>query len=458
MMEGFDENGNIEIIEMHGDQRLPDGTYLRNWTIVIAGRKKLIKFETNPIIINPFIKWCYEATEDGWSVSPIEYIMPLIDAGSNLLSLGVEGCKRHINPAWLSPEEAFEQKKHYLAEGKIIKYKPNLNNPNFKPEPIPVNAEAPFNFIQLFEGQSEATTGATRQLSGNVTTNDKVQTATEYQGLQVVGNMIIDRLVDLFNADFKIPIVEAVALVNAFFSPNSMKIPIDNDNGKREFKEIGPEVYYGNYEYIILDNKAELERKQHLKESAALFQQMLADPELAQWLKKVDFAKMIWRNLGNEKPGQYFKDDKEYIESGLVQFTVQAAMEMKAQQIQMALQMGIDPALIIAQLKEGLFGDAQEAQAALFGPPTPQVPPTGPAMGGIQDPSAGQGQPGQPGAISRLEYQLGNQASLERIAIQNEMHRMFKEGMLSVLTLVDRELIETKRLLNLPINEDEFES
>ena len=62
------------------------------------------------------------------------------------------------------------------------------------------------------------------------------------------------------------------------------------------------------------------------------------------------------------------------------------------------------------------------------------------------------------GAISRLEYQLGNQASLERIAIQNEMHRMFKEGMLSVLTLVDRELIETKRLLNLPINEDEFES
>lgn len=329
------EAGEIEVLEIHGAIRLRDGTLLRNWLAVVAGRKKLIRFEKNPIFVCPFQKWEYDNSGNGWPVSPIEYILPLIDAGSMLLSTGVSAGALAINPPWLAPEDSMAQKKHFLTEGAIIKYKPSALAPNHAPQPVQFNFQAPFPFLQLFESQAEATTGATRQLSGNVTTNDKAQTATEFQGLQVVGNMVLDRVVDLFNKKFKLPVLEKIALVNAMFNPAPLEIAIENEKGIREFQQVEPRVYFGNYRYVVESNKDELERKQNLTEKAQFFAQGLADETIAARMKKIELFKDILVDMGYGKAGRYFMDDAEYTEhqlrEGAIEVMVQSMLAQRAQ-------------------------------------------------------------------------------------------------------------------------------
>ena len=45
----------VEILEFWGDIELVDGTLLKNWLVVVAARREIIRFESNPFIINPFI-------------------------------------------------------------------------------------------------------------------------------------------------------------------------------------------------------------------------------------------------------------------------------------------------------------------------------------------------------------------------------------------------------------------
>jgi hypothetical protein len=296
---GVDEQGRIEVLEFHGNFRLDDGTYLRNWMIVVAGRKNLIRFEPNPYFLNPFTKECYEESEDGWGISPIEYIKAHIQASSILLSTGVEAAQQSVNPPTFAPEGAFpKQKKIYMSSGKIIDYKvqPGLNDP--RPFPVQMNSQAPFPYLSLLESQAEATTGATRQLSGNVTTNDKVQTATEFQGLSVVGNLIIDRLIDLFNQNLKLVVVEKFSRLQAMINPQELDVAVENDAGSTEFKQVTQKHHYGNYRFVIVDMKSELERKQSLQEKNQFFTFMRQDPEIGPRLKAVDLAKEQLRDFG----------------------------------------------------------------------------------------------------------------------------------------------------------------
>jgi hypothetical protein len=373
---GINDSGRLEVIEFHGDIRLKDGTYLRNWTIVVAGRQKVIRFEQNPFYVNPFIKWEYEETEDGMGISPIEYILPLIDASSILLSTGVEGAKMSVNPPWLAEESHFQQKKTFLSEGTVIKYKSNLTIQDKPPQPIPFNYQAPFQYVALFEGQAESVTGATRQLSGNVTTNDKVQTATEFQGLQVVGNLLIDRIVDKFNLDAKIPIIEKMALINAMFAPLPKSVRIENEKGTTEYKEVTPEVYAGNFDYIIEDNKSEMERKQNQREKLDLFFMGMQDPRIAARAKPLELWKELWRDFGYGKPGAFVMDDMEYVQDQAKELQLQALIQSLAMQAGNGF---INP-----------MGGLPNEQAPDVG--GPQYPPEGFA--------ASEGMPGEPGIPS----------------------------------------------------------
>lgn len=311
-IKGIDHDGRIEVLEFHGDFRMPNGDYLRNYTIVIAARTRLIRFEPNPYRINPFQKWQYERTEDGWGISPLEYVMPLIDSASTLLNAGVEAARLAINPPMLAPKGMLPQKKLYLSEGRIIEYNIDATLPNITPVPVPLNYETPFPFLQLFESQTQATTGATRQLSGNVTSNSSAQTATEFQGLQIVGNIIIDRLIDQFNHNFKLPIIEKMALIARMFNPVQRPVAIQNNYGQREFVDVHEGVYYGNYNYVIEDNKSALQRKQHVMEKIQLLAQALQNPEVAQRIKIIDVLTEMFRDLNYEGAGGWFMNDEEY--------------------------------------------------------------------------------------------------------------------------------------------------
>lgn len=363
---GVDEQGRLELIEVHGDIRLEDGTLVRNWTITIAARKRVIRFERNQYYFNPFVKWFYEEADDGWPISPISYIVPLIDGASTLLNTGVEGAKLSLNPPYLAPKGFFPQKKVYVTEGKVIEYevKQAMQQP-YQPQPMQFKYDAPFPYLQLFESQTEATTGATRQLSGNVTTNDKVQTATEFQGLQVVGNMIIDRAIDLFNLEFKIPILEKCAKVLKQFAPEELELPVENGRGIDEFQTITPEVYSGRYEYYIEDSKAETERKQNIQEKIQLLQMGIQDPELNSRIQKMDLFSELWRDMGYGKAGSFLMTDEEYVTHRLTQMAIeQFVAEVGGQK---ALGMIMHHLQTGADMKEVMMGLMQNINPGIGG-------------------------------------------------------------------------------------------
>lgn len=347
--DGVDEEGRIELIEFHGNIRLPDGTYVRNWMIVIGGRKKVIRFEKNPYYICPFIKWTYERTEDGWGVSPLDYIVPLIAAASTVLNTSTEAVKLNINPAVWAPKGMLPQKKLYLTEGRVVEYEINSTHQTVMPEVIPINGQAGFEHLSLFETQCEATTGATRQLSGNVTSNDKAQTATEFSGLQIVGNLIIDRVVDLFNLYYKIPCIEKIAMITAMFNPKEKEIEVQGEKGAPEYQKITPDVYYGKYRYYIEDNKSELARKANVQQKIQVLETLCQDPELAMRLKKVEAAVSVLTDLGNDDAATWFMTDQEMgvkqIQDAAEQMQTQATIAaMQAQMMpQLPMMMGGPP-------------------------------------------------------------------------------------------------------------------
>lgn len=380
----FDDAGRIEVLEFHGDFRLKNGTYLRNWMLKVAGRKVLLRFEPNPCHINPFTKECYEETEDGWGISPIEYIKPLIEASSILLSAGVESAQQALNPAMLAPEGSFpKQKRIKVSQGKVIDYKPSMLNPSLTPTPIQSSTQAPFPYLALMEGQAEATTGATRQLSGNVTSNDGARTATEFQGLQVVGNLILDRLVDLFTQNLKLPAIKKFARIQAMTNSKPQRIAVEDEMGGMAYKTVTPEHHFSRYRFELNDLKTELERKQQLQEKLNFISMLRQDLEAGPRLKIIEIAKEYLNDMGFSNPGKYFKDDVQLLMDKATDVAIAQQVELMAQQMALKMQM------MLQSNMQQLAQENPEAamQLALANQPPNQPNPNQPQQPPSQEPS-----------------------------------------------------------------------
>jgi hypothetical protein len=298
---------------------MQDGTYLRNWTAVIAKRKHLIRFEKNPYCLNPYVKKCYEETKDGWGISPIVYIFPHVNAATRLLNGSIATAELNMQPQYLATKGQMPQKKIPAKKGQVIEYNHVENVP--MPQPLQYRNDVAFPYLQLFEGQAEATTGATRQMSGNVTTNDKVQTATEFQGLQVVGNMLLDRMVDRYTIDFKLPLIERFAKIDAIrtaemvvsgeYEPELIKV--ESWDGYEEYKQITLDIMFGRYDFVMEDVKAEQERAANFEKDLQAFQMFLQTAEGPK-VNVTAFIKRFIQLRKMGKPSDFVYDDKGYVE------------------------------------------------------------------------------------------------------------------------------------------------
>jgi hypothetical protein len=240
----------------------------------------------------------------------------------------------------LAPEGSFpKQKRIKVSQGKVIDYKPSMLNPSLTPTPLQSNPQAPFPYLALMEGQAEATTGATRQLSGNVTSNDSARTATEFQGLQVVGNLILDRLVELFTQNLKLPAIKKFARIQAMTNPKPQRISVEDEMGGMTYKTITPEHHFSRYRFELNDLKTELERKQQLQEKLNFISMLRQDPEAGPRLKLIELAKEHLIDMGFSNPGKYFKDDMELLMDKATDVAIAQQVELMAQQMALKMQM-----------------------------------------------------------------------------------------------------------------------
>ena len=279
----------VEVLEFWGDIELADGTLLKNWLVVIAGRQEIIRFESNPFVINPFIHAnIIEAPQTGRGISPLRVALILNNIASTILNKQIDALALMMNPPYLAPKGCFKGQQE-VKPGKIIEYDSAL----MPQAPTPLSfdkAMVGWDFLNYFKSTIESATGIFKNMSGNIQSVQRTATELNYSvsGQEARLNMILDSI----NRKIIVPMVEKTAEIISYFKLGKELIGV-NDRGKTSFLEIDDDVRNANYVYRYGDRKASFERKLRLKELFEVVKSFAQVPEVEEkidWLECFKFA------------------------------------------------------------------------------------------------------------------------------------------------------------------------
>jgi hypothetical protein len=300
---------NLEILEFWGDISLPDGTVLENYVATVAGRSKLIRFEPNPYIINPFVFASFiEEPASKRGISPLYVAMPLNNISTTILNLQIEALKLIINKPYLAPKGSLCGNIK-IKEGAIIEYDPSL----MPKEPIPLDfkdALVGWDFLKFFETKIESSTGIYKQMTGNPAVTAQ-RTATEAGGIMLSQNIRLSKEVDLLNLKVKLPIIKKIASLSANFDFEPVEVKIHSPSGDVNFEIIDESIRQGNYDYVVNDGVAVFEKRSRTKQTLEMVYQFASRPEIAPKIKWVELMKWAFDQVGSVDPSMFIASEEE---------------------------------------------------------------------------------------------------------------------------------------------------
>ncbi len=279
----------LEILEYWGDLELPNGEILKNWLVVVAARREIIRFEANPFVINPFIHAnIIECPTTCRGISPLRVALILNNISSTILNKQIDALALMMNPPYLAPKGCFKGEQQ-VKPGKIIEYDAAL----MPTAPTPLSfdkAMQGWDFLNYFKSTIESATGIFKNMSGNLQTSDRTATELNYSvsGQEARLNMMLDAI----NRKVIVPMVEKTAEIISTFKLGREVISL-NDHGKSMFLEIDDNIRNANYVYRYGDRKASFERKMRLKELFEVIKSFAQVPEVEEkidWLECFKFA------------------------------------------------------------------------------------------------------------------------------------------------------------------------
>ena len=300
-------NGNkVEVLEYWGDIELSDGTILKNWLVVVAARREIIRFEANPFVINPFIYAnIIESPTTGRGISPLRVALILNNLASTILNKQIDALALMMNPPYLAPKGCFKGQQD-VRPGKIIEYDAAL----MPQAPIPLSfdkAMVGWDFLNYFKSTIESATGIFKNMAGNIQAADRTATEINYSvnGQEARLNMILDSI----NRKIIVPMVEKTAEIISYFKLGRELIGV-NDHGKTNFIEIDDEVRNGNYIYRYGDRKATFERKARLRELFEVVRSFAQVPEVEERIDWLECFKFALEQYGIENANNFLIDEK----------------------------------------------------------------------------------------------------------------------------------------------------
>jgi hypothetical protein len=295
-------NGNrIEILEYWGDIELSNGEILKNWLIVIAARKEIIRFESNPFILNPFIHSnIIESPQTARGISPLRVALILNNISSTILNKQIDALALMMNPPYLAPKGCFKGEQ-IVKPGKIIEYDAAL----MPTPPTALNfdrAMQGWDFLTYFKSTIESATGIFNNMSGNL--QSEMRTATELN-YSVSGQATrLNMLLDSINRKIIIPMVEKTAELIANFKIGSEMISI-KDKGNTIFIEIDDIIRGSNYTYRYGDRKATIDRKLKTKELFDVVKSFSEVPIVANQINWIECFKYALEQYGIENSNNF---------------------------------------------------------------------------------------------------------------------------------------------------------
>lgn len=295
------EDKRVEVLEYWGDIELSDGEVLKNWLIVIAGRREVIRFEANPFIINPFVySNIITNPKTGRGISPLRVALILNNISSTILNKQIDALALMMNPPYLAPKGCFKGEQ-VVKPGKIIEYDAAL-----MPTPPTAlsfdKAMQGWEFLTYFKSTIESATGIFNNMSGNIQNEQRTATELNYSvnGQTARLNMLLDAI----NRKTIIPMVEKTAELIANFKMGKEVISI-NDKGRILFIEIDDSIRNGNYIYRYGDRKASLERKNKMNEIFNIVKAFAEVPVVANQINWIECFKFALEQYGIENANNF---------------------------------------------------------------------------------------------------------------------------------------------------------
>ena len=301
------EGKKVEILEFWGDIELSDGTLLKNWLIVVAARREVIRFESNPFVINPFIHAnIIESPATGRGISPLRVALILNSLASTILNKQIDALSLMMNPPYLAPKGCFKGQQD-VKPGKIIEYDAAL----MPTAPTPLSfdkAMVGWDFLNYFKSTIESATGIFKNMAGNIQSAERTATELNYSvsGQEARLNMMLDAI----NRKIIVPMVEKTAEIISYFKLGKELIGV-NDRGKTSFMEIDDNVRNANYVYRYGDRRASFERKSRLKELFEVVSSFAQVPEVEEKIDWLECFKFALEQYGIENANNFLLEENK---------------------------------------------------------------------------------------------------------------------------------------------------
>lgn len=291
----------LEVLEYWGDIELSNGEILKNWLIVVAGRREVIRFEANPFIINPFIHAnIIENPKTGRGISPLRVALILNNISSTILNKQIDALALMMNPPYLAPKGCFKGEQ-VVKPGKIIEYDAAL----MPTAPTALSfdkAMQGWDFLSYFKTTIESATGIFNNMSGNLQSEARTATELNYSvnGQTARLNMFLDAV----NRKIIIPMVEKTAELIANFKIGREVISL-KDRGRTLFIEIDDTIRNASYVYRYGDRKASFERKNKLNELFTVVKSFAEVPTVANQINWLECFKFALEQYGIENANNF---------------------------------------------------------------------------------------------------------------------------------------------------------
>lgn len=292
----------IEVLQYWGDYTLSDGTVLKNWHIVLVGRRYLAAFEPNRWVINPIVNMAlFRDSESKRGIPELWSIYDLCKEQEKKVNLQNDAQALNLNPPAYAPEGFFKDKQINLFPGKQVEYKQGLEDPSSiirMSFPLLSNES----IIQYYDMAASNISGIFPNMQGQEERRDA--TATEIK-VKVQGQTTrLSKILDTIKQNAIVPMVSKVAELEANMKFGEEIIFI-NQMGQPVMQRIGDVVRQGNYAYKYTDNSG-IERKLITNQTLqGILSMVWNDPDVP--LDKLEIIRQALANAGIENVEKFFQ-------------------------------------------------------------------------------------------------------------------------------------------------------
>lgn len=303
-------SGEYSILYAHGDFKI-NGKLYKNYIAEVLAGKFLIRFEENPMYINPFILSALEydpLTKRG--ISPLKSAFDMCQVQEELTNVAFDVQKLTANPpCWVNEELLDDDNTEadgsiIYTPGKYIKYKNDFNGT--LPQAASFSANGISDLLSLLDQKISDISSVSSVMYGNI--EDQKRTATELSLADKGSSSQAGKELDTINQDFTLPMVQNVAELLAMFK-DGVDYVYAQEKGKNIEYKITNQIRQAEYNYIYEDRNAIHDRRAKFQELYQLFQGAAQLPELAQMIDWKEVLTTAAEMIGFDNTDKFFNDE-----------------------------------------------------------------------------------------------------------------------------------------------------